>query len=189
MKVMLIGAPGSGKSTLARQLAQQTGWPLLALDRVWHAMDYSAAAKVHFITKQTQFMAAHQDWLIDGNFTSTIPLRLASADLVVWLRVPSLVAPLRLVRRSLAFHHDPQSRPDMAPGFQEHLDRDYLDFLTYAVTFRSRVEPRLAALLSAAPITTRIRIIQSASGKSALIGELTSLASGQVPRRTSSVQQ
>lgn len=172
---MLIGAPGSGKSTLARQLARQTGWPLLALDRVWHAMDYSVAAKQRFIAEQMQFMATHRDWLIDGNFTSTVPLRLAQANLVVWLRVPSLVAPVRLMRRSLSFHRNPATRPDMAPGFQEHLDRDYLDFLTYALTFRRAVEPRLAALLATVPAQTDIRIIQSASGKSALIGELTEL--------------
>lgn len=169
---MLIGAPGSGKSLLARRLQQTTGWPLLNLDRVWHAMDYSAGAKQRFIALQKQFMTQHQDWLIDGNYSSTIPVRMAAADMVVWLRVPGLLATGRIIRRSLAFRRDARTRPDMAPGFQEHFDRDYLAFLLYGLTFRHTVEPRLAGVLADAPQSIDLRIIQSASGKSALIGEL-----------------
>lgn len=119
MKVMLIGAPGSGKSTLARTLQAKTGWPLLALDQIWHVLPAGPAAKATFDAAQRHFMAAHASWLIDGNYARSIPLRLAQADLVVWLRVASPLAVLRIVRRSVRFRIDPSTRPDMAPGFKE----------------------------------------------------------------------
>ena len=92
MKVVLIGNSGTGKSTLARQITANTGWPLLALDRLWHATDYSAAAKIQFQTAQTTFMATHADWVIDGNYTDTLPARIAQADCIIWLRTPRVVA-------------------------------------------------------------------------------------------------
>ncbi|MFD1430394.1 AAA family ATPase [Lacticaseibacillus mingshuiensis] len=131
MKVLLIGNSGTGKSTLARVLAARTGWPLLALDRLWHADDYSSAAKTRLAEAQRQFMATHDDWLIDGNYKGTLPLRLAQADLVLWCQAPRLVCEARVMQRSWAFHRDPAARPDMAPTFREHLDRDYWEFLKY----------------------------------------------------------
>lgn len=177
MKVMLIGGPGGGKSTLAAALHRGTGWPLLTLDQVWHATDYSAAAKRQFIATQCAFMAKHPNWLIDGNYTSTLPLRLAQADLVVWVRVAAPVAVLRVIQRSLRFRRDPSTRPDMAPGFQEHFDADYLAFLKYTATFRSAKAPALIKLLATVP-SGKLRIIDSSAGKSALIGDLTAVAGG-----------
>ncbi|WP_164511991.1 isopentenyl transferase family protein [Lacticaseibacillus daqingensis] len=174
MRIMLIGNAGTGKSTFARAVAAQTGWPLLALDRVWHTMDYSHAAKLKFAQTQRQFMAAHADWLIDGNYGGTMALRLAQADLVVVMTCPRVVALLRVVRRSLMFRRDPRSRPDMAPGFVEHFDADYWAFLRYVwaypVRYRATIAPKLRTMRS----NQRVVVVRTRRQKQALLRALTS---------------
>lgn len=172
MKVVLIGNSGTGKSTLARQIHATTGWPLLALDRLWHATDYSEAAKIRFQAAQTTFMATHVDWVIDGNYTGTLPARIAQADFIIWLRAPRVVAMARVLRRSLAFRRDPRTRPDMAPGFEEHLDREYLAFLAYVWGYGARAKATLLPLLAAVP-PAKLRIVQTPMQKAAILGELT----------------
>lgn len=147
MKIMVIGNAGTGKSTFTRMLAKETGYPVLALDQVWHAMDYSAAAKVQLAQVQSDFMATNVDWIIDGNYSGTMPVRLAQADVVVLLKCPRVVSIARVIRRSLRFRRDPATRPDMNPEFKEHFDRDYLDFMFFIWGYPRRFKQHTAPLL------------------------------------------
>ncbi|WP_261805524.1 topology modulation protein [Lapidilactobacillus luobeiensis] len=148
MRIMLIGSPGSGKSTLARQIQLATGWPLLYLDYYWHQTDYSPAAKKRFIQFQKDFMAAHpQNWIIDGNYSGTMAVRLSQADAIIWLQVPRGIAIKRVVTRSLKRRYFGQERPDMAPEFQERFDQDYWEFLKFVWGFPGRNRQALPALI------------------------------------------
>jgi adenylate kinase family enzyme len=131
MKIMLIGNAGTGKSTLARWLAAQTGYPVMYLDQFWHTTDYSAEAKQWFIQQQKNFCATHDNWIIDGNYSGSMAVRLAEADLVIWLQVSRVRSIIRVIRRSLRYRRDKNSRPDMAAAFTEHFDKDYWDFLLF----------------------------------------------------------
>lgn len=51
MKIIIIGIAGAGKSTLARRLADNLNLPVLHLDTLWHATDYSAEAERLFREK------------------------------------------------------------------------------------------------------------------------------------------
>jgi adenylate kinase family enzyme len=139
MRVMILGNAGSGKSTLARRLQSTFGWSLLNLDGLWHADDYSVAAKQRLIAAQHNFMADKRSWIIDGNYASMMAERLAQADLIVVCQVSRVTAVLRVLRRSWRFHRDPASRPEMPADFVEHLDRDYWDFIKYVWSYQSPV--------------------------------------------------
>ncbi|WP_407891597.1 AAA family ATPase [Lacticaseibacillus sp. N501-2] len=172
MKLLLIGRPGAGKSTLASAIAQQTGWPILALDQLWHADDYSAQAKQRFIAQQQAFMAAHEDWLIDGNYASTLKQRVPQADVIVWVRCNALVALVRILRRSWRFAKDPSSRPEMPANFVEHWNREYVQFLWYVLRF-SQVEKRcLQPVLAQLRETQRLVIVRTRKQKKQLLATL-----------------
>ncbi|WP_461227348.1 P-loop NTPase family protein [Lacticaseibacillus suihuaensis] len=173
MRIMLIGNAGTGKSTFARRLTATTGWPLLSLDTVWHTMDYGHVAKLKFAQAQRAFMAANRDWIIDGNYGGTMPLRLEQADAIVLLTAPRVVSIARVIRRSLAFRRDPSTRPDMAPGFVEHLDRDYLDFLCYVWDYNARFGQNIAPLLAARRPNQRLWVAHNAREKAAVLAALT----------------
>jgi adenylate kinase family enzyme len=66
-------------------------------------------------------------WVMDGNYTASLSLRLEYADTVIFLdrgRVKSL---LRCVGRLLKYRG--QSRPELAPGCNEKIDLDFLKWI------------------------------------------------------------
>lgn len=83
-KVMVIGCPGSGKSTFSRALHEATGIPLFHLDMLnWNA-DKTTVSKPVF-RERLQNTIAQEEWIIDGNYGSTIELRLQACDTVFFL--------------------------------------------------------------------------------------------------------
>lgn len=148
MKVLLIGSPGAGKSTLALQLAEELQLPILHLDKLWHATDYSAAARERFRQEIEAFMASHDSWLIDGNYANRLPQRLAQADHVIWLDYSRWLCCYRVIKRSLLTRLFRAKRPDMAEQFKECFDREYLDFLQFVWSFQKTTTPKIEQALA-----------------------------------------
>lgn len=148
MKLLLIGSPGAGKSTVARRLSHELGLPLLHLDKVWHAMDYSEDARQQFKQTVEDFMTSQDNWLIDGNYANRLPQRLAKADAVIWLDFPRWLCCYRVIKRSLLTRLFRAKRPDMAEQFKERFDREYLDFLQFVWSFQKTTTPKIEQALA-----------------------------------------
>ena len=86
-KVIIIGCCGSGKSTFARQLHACTGIPLFHLDQLnWNA-DKTTVEKEVFL-KRVQDVIQKDSWIIDGNYGSSIEMRMQACDTVFFLDYP-----------------------------------------------------------------------------------------------------
>lgn len=83
-KIIVIGCPGSGKSTFSKRLHNLTGIPLFHLDLLYWKPDRSPIDKNLFL-KQLSEIIQTDEWIIDGNYISTMELRLQSCDTVVFL--------------------------------------------------------------------------------------------------------
>ena len=86
-RVIVIGSPGAGKSTFARKLRDKTGLPLYHLDNIWHRSDRTTISREEF-DERLNAILANDSWIIDGNYSRTLELRLKNCDTVFLLDYP-----------------------------------------------------------------------------------------------------
>ncbi len=86
-KVIVIGCPGAGKSTFSRRLKSETGLPLYYLDMLWHKPDKTTITRSAFDLRLKEILSRDQ-WIIDGNYTRTLTMRLQACDTVFLLDLP-----------------------------------------------------------------------------------------------------
>ena len=86
-RVIVIGCPGSGKSTVSRALHNKTGIPLYHLDMMYWNADKTTVDKSVFLGRLSAVLAK-DEWIIDGNYGSTMELRIAACDTVIFLDYP-----------------------------------------------------------------------------------------------------
>ncbi len=125
-RVLILGCPASGKSTLARHLATTTGLPLVHLDRLYWRANWIEASQTEF-RAQLDVELARNAWIMDGNYGTTVALRLASADTAILLDFPRWRCLWRAIKRSVVEYG--RMRPDMADGCREKLDPAFLHFI------------------------------------------------------------
>jgi len=89
-KVIIIGCPGSGKSTFGRRLKKVTGLPLYHLDMIYWNEDQTTVPKEIFINRLKEALKS-PEWIIDGNYASTMEMRLNECDTVFFLDYPTEV--------------------------------------------------------------------------------------------------
>ena len=85
-RVIVIGCPGAGKSTFARKLAAKTGLPLHYLDMIWHQADRTVIGREEF-DKCLDKLVNEDEWIIDGNYARTLPIRLTRCDMVIFFDI------------------------------------------------------------------------------------------------------
>ena len=96
---MIIGCSGSGKSTLARKLADLTGLPLIHLDREYWRPGWVEPDKLEWLAA-VRAVAARPRWIIDGNYSASLGIRVAAADTVIFLDFPRWVCLWSVLCRS-----------------------------------------------------------------------------------------
>lgn len=139
---MIIGCGGSGKSTFARKLGKPTGLPVIHLDKAFWKPNWEEPEKEEWAQKVRQIVAKEK-WILDGNYSGTFPIRLARADLVIWLDRPMPLCLFRVIKRSIL--NQGKTRPDMGEGCRDRLT---LEFVHYIFRFpwdgRKRIIRKLA---------------------------------------------
>ncbi len=141
-RVLIIGPCGSGKSTLARQLAPLMSLPLVHMDQLGWQAGWVETDKTE-LNQRLAEVVAQNEWLIEGNYGSTLGPRLERADTVIYLDFPIRLCLWRLLRRIVT--HRGQSRPDMPEGCPERFDAA---FFWYVINWNSGPRPRTEARLA-----------------------------------------
>ena len=137
-RILVIGCSGSGKSTLSQQLSRRLELPYVSCDRDIFWLPGWKARQRGEVLERMQFFVSEERWIIDGNSPSTLPIRLARTDMIIWLRPPKLVCLWGVISRWARFRG--QTRPEMAEGCPEKID---LEFFRYVWTYRRQQRPKL----------------------------------------------
>jgi len=83
-KVIIIGSPGAGKSYLANQLAVLLGLPLYHIDQIYWHEDKTHISHEELVQELMKIMK-DEVWIIDGNYQSTMEIRMKEADTIIFL--------------------------------------------------------------------------------------------------------
>lgn len=150
-RVAVIGSGGAGKSTLARELAWRVDLPVVHLDEYYWRPGWQASSPTAWQERQRHLVAG-EAWIIDGNYLSTLELRLSAADTVVFLDLSRWRCAWRATRRVLTRH----GRPNTAAGCPERLGYRHLRFLAYVWSFPSTGRPAVLERLAKHQQTTTI---------------------------------
>ena len=135
-KVIVIGCPGSGKSTVSRALHNKTGIPLYHLDMMYWNADKTTVEKSVFLERLSAVLEK-DEWIIDGNYGSTMELRMAACDTVVFLDYPLKVCLDGIKERR------GKPRSDM-PWIETEEDAEFIEFIR---NYNEQQKPKVLDLL------------------------------------------
>ena len=135
-KVIVIGCPGSGKSTFSRALQNLTGLPLYHLDLLYWNSDRTTVSKEVF-RERLQNVLMLDSWIIDGNYGSTMEMRMSECDTVFFLDYPLEVC-INGVRERKG-----KTRSDM-PWIETEDDEELLEFIK---NYNTQSRPKVLELL------------------------------------------
>lgn len=125
-RIMIIGSPGSGKSTFSRRLAEITSIPLIHLDRTYWNAGWIETPKEQFYAWQRKIVQG-DTWIIDGNYGSSMDIRLSKADTVINFELSRWTCIMGYFKRLIT--NVGQSRPDMGEGCPERLDLEFIKYI------------------------------------------------------------
>ena len=135
-KIIVIGCPGSGKSYFSRALHNKTQVPLFHLDRLYWKADKTTVEKEDFLKRLSAILEQEQ-WIIDGNYTTTMALRLAACDTVFFLDYPLDVCLEGIKERR------GKPREDL-PWIETEEDVEFIEFIK---RYRTEQRPKVLRLL------------------------------------------
>ena len=125
-RILIIGCGGSGKSTLARQLSEKLNMPVIHLDKIWWRPGWEHISREEFTDIILREMEKPQ-WIMDGNFNHTLPMRLERCDTVVYLDFNRIACLCGVFKRIVTTHG--KVRPDMGEGCPERFDWEFLQWV------------------------------------------------------------
>jgi adenylate kinase family enzyme len=133
-RILVIGCCGAGKSTFAKQLSARLNLPLVHLDRLFLKPGWVEQEEQVF-RELLQSELDGDAWIIDGNYLSTLPLRLQYADTVIWLDLDRWICTWRVLKRWL------MQEGYQAEGCPQKVDLPFLKFVfwDYPQNTRSQV--------------------------------------------------
>lgn len=135
-RIMVIGvSAGVGKSTFARELGSILDIDVCHLDRLYWKPNWIVAPAEEFIEKQRKIVKREQ-WIIEGNYTSTSDIRMSYADTIIYVELPLRVCLYRVFKRWIS--HIGKTRIDMGEGCNEKLDIQFLSFILKTYHSRKR---------------------------------------------------
>jgi adenylate kinase family enzyme len=140
-RIIIIGCAGAGKSQLAIQLGRILGLNVIHLDRLFWHKGWVETPRTQWRSINTQLV--RQDaWIIDGNYYSTLDIRLAACDTVIFMDFPRHRCLWNVIKRVLLFYG--KTRPDIGPGCPEKIDWEFVQWIW---NFPKNIRPRIYRLL------------------------------------------
>ena len=107
-------------------LGEKLGLPVVHLDQLWWKEGWRNVTREEFDSRLA--MAMNMDgWIIDGNYSRTMEMRLAKCDTVIYLDFNRWACLRGMCQR--VFGNYGKVRPDMAQGCPERFDPSFVKWI------------------------------------------------------------
>ena len=136
-KIIVIGCPGSGKSRFSKELHKKTGVPLYHLDMMYWNADKTIVEKSVFRERLSDVLKK-DEWIIDGNYSSTMEMRMTACDTVFFLDYPTELCICGIMERR------GKPRSDM-PWIETEEDDEFMEYIK---SFNDKSRPDIIKLLN-----------------------------------------
>ena len=157
-RILVLGSPGSGKSIFSKKLSAFIGLPLYHMDdlyweKCWRRPDPNKFLSILSTVIESEY------WMLDGNYVSSLELRLQRADAVVFLDISTYQCLISVLLRSLhRFIGDratlpAQIRDDVT--YTPKLSFNF-SFIKKVITFKHNIHPDMFRMFS--QVTPRVHI-------------------------------
>jgi adenylate kinase family enzyme len=154
-RILVIGSAGAGKSTLSTELSKSLDLPIIHLDRYYWKPNWIPTPDEewdHFIEEASN----QEQWIMDGNYSRTLHLRLNRADAIIFLDMPRILCIYRIIKRRIKYHG--KTRPDLNKECPEKLD---WTFLLWVWNYKKRSRPRIINILESVKEQKQVVILRS----------------------------
>jgi adenylate kinase family enzyme len=152
-RIAILGCGGSGKTHLAHELADRFELPLTHLDAVYYDAEWTPTPPEDFAQAQRELVAEPR-WVIEGNYASTLPIRLHAADTVIVLDLPARTCLRGIAQRRL--RHRGGQHQDVGV-----YDRITWNFIRYVIGYRRSMLPRVHQLVGDHAHTAEVVVLRS----------------------------
>ncbi len=141
-RVLVIGCGGSGKSTFSIALSRLTGLPVFHLDQYFWKPNWVEASREEWFGACRELIKA-DNWILDGNYGSTMEMRMERADTIIFLSMPTWLCVFRIIKRRIQYHG--RTRPSITDNCP---DRITWEFLHYVMRYRITRRPKILKLMA-----------------------------------------
>ncbi|MHA2003191.1 MAG: DNA topology modulation protein [Candidatus Thorarchaeota archaeon] len=165
-RVLVLGPSGSGKSTFAEKLADLLSVPCIHLDTHYWKPNWVETPREEWF-EVVRELISQESWVMDGNYSSTLEMRIRRADTAIFLDVPRRLSFWRVFKRRVM--HRGQVRPELASGCYEKID---FDFIKWIWNYPKRSRPVVEKILSENSDGKSIRILKNSKESSEFLAHV-----------------
>jgi adenylate kinase family enzyme len=86
-RINIVGTSGSGKSTVGKLIAKKLGYLYIELDEIQWKPNWTESTEEQLFSNLARSLEG-ESWVLDGNYSKTVPIKWKRVQLVVWLDLP-----------------------------------------------------------------------------------------------------
>lgn len=157
-RINIVGTSGSGKSTAGKLIARKLGYPYVELDELQWKPNWTESAEKELLSNLERSLEG-ESWVLDGNYSRTVPIKWKRVQLVVWLDLPYWLilyqVIVRTVRRSV-------TKEELWAGNRETLKKAFFErdsIILWCLTNLGKVRTQYLAAMND-PRYSHIRFIR-----------------------------
>ncbi|MDD7305729.1 MAG: DNA topology modulation protein [Peptoniphilaceae bacterium] len=159
-KISIIGAGGSGKSTLARELGEKLGIEVFYLNKIWWKDKDHHISEEEFIEIQKDIIRNHDKFIFDGNYMSTLDLRIQASDTIIFLDFKTSTNLTQSLKKNFTEDNADNKDPDL-----DHTGKINLKYINWLINFEKDDRKKILCKLNEIKLEKKIIIIDNKNKK------------------------